>query len=320
MGFPRSAALKAAESHSTVEGMVEHMLATGTRPSVAAAAASPAATEDGGEGGECNEDGEEVEPVAEPPHPLASSTVDAAGGFIEVDAPKRSALECLPYAEHHVLLWESKELRTLGNALGRIAASEALAVVASHTLKQTFLASLMSALAPPAYLIKACDVLDNPWAVAFQRAKKAGKLLAQVLLDRAHGARPVILIGFGLGARLVYEAASCLADALDEGDGRAAGVVQHIVLMGLPASCEPSSWERIRKVAAGRVVNCYRPGDLVLSIVHRSANLAFGVAGLAEVSCAGVENYDVSGVVGGHHKYRHATSDVLQLIGLEEAL
>mmetsp|Transcript_37898 Transcript_37898/g.75992 ORF Transcript_37898/g.75992 Transcript_37898/m.75992 type:complete len:187 (-) Transcript_37898:1225-1785(-) len=181
--------------------------------------------------------------------------------FVQVDAPKRSALECIPCAEHHLLVWESEELRVLGNALGRIAASEALAVVASQTLKQTFLASLMSAVAVPAYLLKACDVLDNPWAVAFSRANKAGGLLAKVLLERAHGARPVILVGFGLGARLLYDACMQLADALESGDGRAAGVVQHVVLMGLPATCEPARWSRIRSVVAGRVVNCYpHPG------------------------------------------------------------
>ena len=251
-------------------------------------------------------------------HKMSATAVLAS--FVEVDAPKRSALECIPYAEHHVLLWEGRELRVLGNALTRIAASEALAVVASQTLKHTFLSALMSALAPPAYLIKACDVLDNPWAVAFSRAQKAGVLLAQVLLERAHGARPVILVGFGLGARLLYEAALHLASQLEGGDGRAAGVIQHLVLMGLPATCERKTWLRIRRVVAGRVVNAFRPTDLVLAMVHRASNLALGVAGLSEVKCDGVENYDVSAVVAAHHKYRHHTSDVLTLIGLEEPL
>ena len=67
-------------------------------------------------------------------------------------------------------------------------------------------------------------------------------------------------------------------------------------------------------------MQCYRPNDLVLAMVHRASNLAvLGVAGLGEVKGDGVENYDVSGVVSAHHKYRHATSDVLTLIGLEEA-
>ena len=178
-----------------------------------------------------------------------------AASFVQVDAPRQTALECMPHAEHHVLVWESNELRALGKALGRIAASEALAVVASQGLRHTFLASLMSAVAMPAYLLKACDVLDNPWAMAFNRAQRAGLLLANVLLERAHGARPVILVGFGLGARLLYETAMHLAEVLEGGDSRAAGIVQHLVLMGLPASCEPDCWGKIRKVAAGRVVN-----------------------------------------------------------------
>ena len=69
-----------------------------------------------------------------------------------------------------------------------------------------------------------------------------------------------------------------------------------------------------------RVVNAFRPTDLVLAMVHRASNLALGVAGLSEVKCDGVENYDVSAVVAAHHKYRHHTSDVLTLIGLEEPL
>ena len=75
-----------------------------------------------------------------------------------------------------------------------------------------------------------------------------------------------------------------------------------------------------RTVCAGRVVNAYRSNDLVLSIVHRAANLELGVAGLADVQSEGIENFDVSGVVAAHHRYRHHTADVLSLIGLEEAL
>mmetsp|Transcript_37898 Transcript_37898/g.75997 ORF Transcript_37898/g.75997 Transcript_37898/m.75997 type:complete len:104 (-) Transcript_37898:848-1159(-) len=72
----------------------------------------------------------------------------------------------------------------------------------------------------------------------------------------------------------------------------------------------------LRGAGPNRVV--LGPNDLVLALVHRAANLALGVAGLSEVKAAGVENYDVSAVVSAHHKYRHATGAVMQLIGLEE--
>lgn len=58
----------------------------------------------------------------------------------------------------------------------------------------------------------------------------------------------------------------------------------------------------------------YRPNDLVLAMVHRASNLSVGVAGLSEVKCDGVENYDVSNIVSAHHKYRHSTGAVLELI------
>jgi hypothetical protein len=322
MGFPAEEVRSAAAAHRSVEAMLDSLLARGVTPSVDAAAAAT----DGGD------------LVAGDPRSSLSSATDgssAAGSarsssaepsplspssaFVRVERPKATALECLPYAEHHVLVWESKQLRVLGNALGRIAASEAVAVVSGTVLKQTFLASLMAACAMPAYLMKACSLLDNPWAVAFERSKKTGKLLAEVLLQRVHGARPVVLVGFGLGARVIYEVLLRLAAALEAGDGRAAGVVQHVVFMGLPAADDEATWRRMSPVVAGRLINCYRPHDLVLSLVYRSANLqTTGVAGLGEVQSPGVENFDVGGVVTAHHKYRHHVGDVLQLVGVEE--
>ena len=321
MGFPAEEVRSAAAAHRSVEAMLDSLLARGVTPSVDAAAATDggdlvagdprsslsSATDGSSAAGSARSSSAE-------PSPLSPSSA-----FVRVERPKATALECLPYAEHHVLVWESKQLRVLGNALGRIAASEAVAVVSGTVLKQTFLASLMAACAMPAYLMKACSLLDNPWAVAFERSKKTGKLLAEVLLQRVHGARPVVLVGFGLGARVIYEVLLRLAAALEAGDGRAAGVVQHVVFMGLPAADDEATWRRMSPVVAGRLINCYRPHDLVLSLVYRSANLqTTGVAGLGEVQSPGVENFDVGGVVTAHHKYRHHVGDVLQLVGVEE--
>jgi hypothetical protein len=44
---------------------------------------------------------------------------------------------------------------------------------------------------------------------------------------------------------------------------RAAGVIQHVVLMGLPVTADPEVWKGVRLVVAGHIVNCYRPNDLV---------------------------------------------------------
>ena len=134
-----------------------------------------------------------------------------------------------------------------------------------------------------------------------------------------HGKRPpVILSGFGLGARVIFDCLLVLAEALKGGDMRAAGVIQHVVLMRLPATADPEVWKGVRLVVAGRIVNCYRPNDLVLLIVHRAANMTYGVAGLGEVSCDSVENYDVSGIVHAHVTYCRQTGAMFDLVGPEQ--
>ena len=56
------------------------------------------------------------------------------------------------------------------NACGARCARQAVSILGAQALKHTFFSALMSAVALPAYIIKACDVLDTPWAVAYERA------------------------------------------------------------------------------------------------------------------------------------------------------
>ncbi len=50
----------------------------------------------------------------------------------------------------------------------------------------------------------AAQMIDHAWAVALNRAHKAGILLAHILMSGAHGDRPVTLIGYSMGARLIF--------------------------------------------------------------------------------------------------------------------
>lgn len=63
---------------------------------------------------------------------------------------------------------------------------------------------LINAIAWPASLITLASVIDNPWGVCCRRSAEVGKQLAEVLLSREQGQRPVTLIGFSLGARVIY--------------------------------------------------------------------------------------------------------------------
>jgi hypothetical protein len=56
-------------------------------------------------------------------------------------------------------------------------------------------------------LLGASHLIANPWIIAHDRAKKAGLVLGKLLLERQHGHRPVILLGYSTGARVLF---SCL--------------------------------------------------------------------------------------------------------------
>jgi hypothetical protein len=73
-----------------------------------------------------------------------------------------------------------------------------------RSLMETVLAGLVSAIAWPLILMGSASILDNPWNILTQRAVEAGEHLAEALLTRAHGSRPITLIGFSLGARVIY--------------------------------------------------------------------------------------------------------------------
>ena len=103
---------------------------------------------------------------------------------------------------------------------------------------------------------------------AQDRAKKAGRLLGEVLEKRVQGERPVVLVGTSLGALTVLHALLYLA-SLNESGGIPA-FVESAYLISLPAAPTPEEWVKVRSVVARRVVNAYSESDWVLAGVVRS--------------------------------------------------
>ncbi|KAL0603243.1 Transmembrane and coiled-coil domain-containing protein 4 [Plecturocebus cupreus] len=114
--------------------------------------------------------------------------------------------------EQYCLAWEAKYLMELGNALETILSGLAN-MVAQEALKYTVLSGIVAALTWPASLLSVANVIDNPWGVCLHRSAEVGKHLAHILLSRQQGQRPVTLIGFSLGARVIY---FCLQEMAQE--------------------------------------------------------------------------------------------------------
>jgi esterase/lipase superfamily enzyme len=145
------------------------------------------------------------------------------------------------------------------------------------------------------------------------RAEKAGEVLADALINKVQGERPVTLVGYSLGARLIY---SCLQKLAER---KAFGLIENVVLVGAPCPSDVADWRRIRSVVSGRCVNVFSKNDYILAFLYRTSSVQLGVAGLQPVvGVHGVQNVDVSELVDGHLQYRFITGSILRKIGFED--
>jgi Protein of unknown function (DUF726) len=226
------------------------------------------------------------------------------------------------------VLWEPEMIRETGSAL-KILTTEVLTQLSQTVLQATVMTALMSALQWP---ISQCDIclkylfiwltlikvltklgylIDNPWNNALDRARAAGSILADVLMQRHLGVRPITLIGFSLGARVIFYA------LLELAKHKAYGIVQDVILLGATLTASTRSWCEARSVISGRFLNGYAKNDWVLNYLFRATSGGLStVAGLRPIqNIPGLENIDVTDKISGHMSYRTFMPLILDQLG-----
>lgn len=214
--------------------------------------------------------------------------------------------------ERYALHWEPKNLIAVSTAIQDWLTSRIAMEFMRQGAMLTVLSTLLVALAWPATLLAATDFIDSKWTIAIDRSDKAGKLLAEVLLKGLQGNRPVTLVGYSLGARVIFKCLETLAET-----EHSAEVVERVVLLGAPISIKDQKWEAARKMVAGRFVNAYSTGDWTLGVAFRASLLTQGLAGIQPVDVPGIENVDVTDLVDGHSSYLWATQQILEQLELD---
>jgi hypothetical protein len=216
-------------------------------------------------------------------------------------------------SEVFALRWEMEPLMKLGNAISALVTSAAWSVAGREVLSRTIFSTIMSAVMLPMGLMKIAGIVDNPFSVAKARADKAGEVLADALINKAQGERPVTLIGYSLGSRLIF---SCLQTLCKRS---AYGLVESVIVMGSPTPSDSEYWRRIRSVVSGRVVNVYSENDSVLGFLYRTSSLQLGIAGLQPIeNVPGVENLNVSDMISGHLRYQFLLGRIITSVGLQD--
>lgn len=209
------------------------------------------------------------------------------------------------------LLWDPEILQSTGQTM-TILASEALTQSIQQILGVTVLMALMSAIQIPMMLSKLSYLIDNPWNVSLDRAWKAGLILADTLVSRNLGVRPVTLLGFSLGSRVIY---SCLLELAKRG---AHGLVENVLLFGSPVVGSDEQLLLARSVVSGRFVNGYSKKDWILGYLFRATSGGLGrVMGLSQIeNIDGIENFDCTTFVSGHMGYRTSMPKLLKELGI----
>ncbi|KAL9241440.1 hypothetical protein vseg_015554 [Gypsophila vaccaria] len=213
--------------------------------------------------------------------------------------------------ERYVLIWESKHLIAVSTAIQDWLTSRLAMQLMKQGAMMTVLSTLLTALAWPATLLAITDFIDSKWAIAVNRSDKAGKLLAEVLTKGLQGNRPVTLVGYSLGARVIFK---CLQYLSKSGQ---ANLVERVVLLGAPIPIRDENWEAARKIVAGRFVNVFSRNDWILGIAFRASLLTKGLAGIQEIDMPGIENVDATDIIEGHSSYLWATQQILDRLDLD---
>ncbi|KAJ2906910.1 hypothetical protein MKZ38_009773 [Zalerion maritima] len=260
-------------------------------------------------------------------------------GWLDPEVEPDSTWDCIgSRAESFVMKWELETLTKLGGALQTIVRSVSWIKAKEEIVEKTCMsdpawdsdssnqtnstdtninifevAKVLKESSWPRDLMKISKVVDNPWSIGMVRADKAGAALADIIINRGHGERPVSLIGYSLGARAIYTCLMILAER------RVFGMVESVVMIGTPAPADSRVWCALRTIVAGRLVNVFSKNDYMLGFLYRTSSTQFGIAGLEEIRGAnGVENLDVSHMVRGHLRYQNLVSIILRMLDWED--
>ncbi|KAG9121377.1 hypothetical protein FRC07_002689 [Ceratobasidium sp. 392] len=234
----------------------------------------------------------------------------------------KDALKILarPTRDVFVLRHSPDVMLSIGDTLNTWVRTKLLTKAGKEIIAQTAFNAVLAAIALPMTIYSTTGLaLDNDWIRACDKAKKAGSLLAEVLKEKVQGERPITLVASSLGALALFKALLVLADSDDVNEP----LIDSAILISLPQVVSSDEWELARTVVSRRLVNAYSTRDFVLAGVGRLHEVVSGagfggMAGLNAVHITGVDDVNVSELVGGHFDINGNMTKMLGAVKVNE--
>ncbi|TNY17995.1 hypothetical protein DMC30DRAFT_80658 [Rhodotorula diobovata] len=222
------------------------------------------------------------EPIKEEGHedmpqiPSLTATIVASGFLLDM---KDSVDPWRPFVrsskvDAYALKADPQTFLEAGRSLDQFIKNRLISMGGAELVKRTALAAVYAGVALPLTVFKsATTAFDSEFTQCKDKAKKAGVLLAEILEKEVQGKRPVVLIGYGPGASLIF---SCLQHLHQLELGH---LVYAVTLISLPDSPSPVAWAAARSVVSHELINAYSTNDWVLGIAARLYTLSTRIAG-----------------------------------------
>ena len=136
----------------------------------------------------------------------SSADQHAAGDHIAPTKADGSAhvVGLAPSAEVYSLKWESAHLHAFGVFLQSMTMKALAKGYAIGQIKSLLIGSLLAAVAWPMYMVRVSNFIDDSYAIIKNKSEMAAIELANVIETRIQGHRPVSLIGYSMGARVIF--------------------------------------------------------------------------------------------------------------------
>ena len=269
------------------------------------------------------------------------------------------SMNVMDHSMCYSLLFNPEDLINVGKGISAFLAKEAAKEVFSQLKSQAYklisaagiagLAVFMSAFVWPLAILKIGDLIQNPWTIATNKANKAGKILANLLIQGYFGRRPITLVSFSVGCNVIFE---CLKELVkqkkehnkstnnnsntnnnnnnnnknkkhikkkqnnDDNDIKyidPSTIIDNVIILGGPHSANENDWKEIRQIVGDRIINCYSTSDWILRFIYRTTSLQnLSVAGLQPINVDGIENINLTNIVTSHHEYYDKTPFILK--------
>lgn len=211
--------------------------------------------------------------------------------------------DLVPLGEEYILNWSRDYLKQLNNSLFNLFKDTIYSKFHAKLMSEVYKFSIFSplnaikrAFSLPKLALSKLKGLDDIWSICLDRAQQGGKLLAKVLIQKkknlGNNFQPVNLIGYGMGARLIFHCLehlyelSCINNKEKEScinSNDCFGLIDNVVIIGAPVSSNDNLWSNIRNLVNSRLINCYSRYDWILALLYRSRTYELNIAGLEPI-------------------------------------